>query len=475
MTRNPSRPTSSTLARPHRSKSTDNPTPPGLTLLCSAIALLFAIVEFDPPLPAWSRVSMVALALVAVATSMRPHVARWRGMAEDAVRDWAGSGDALALFDANPMPSLLVTAAGARIVAANPAALALYGFTSAQLRGRAIGDLLDAPHAGTAVPCSGLQLHRRLDGSTLHVELIVDRARWRDGEAWFVAVRDVTARLDFARELETSERRFREIFELNLGMVFIHDLDGRLLLVNAAMAQALGYRAEELEGRLLEDIVKPEQRVHLPTYLDRIREFGQDSGSGRIVDREGRQQVWEFRNRLCVNARGEDEVLCCAIDVSDRRSYERDLVETSRTDPLTGCYNRRYLEWFSARAHAETEWGCVVIDVDRFKLFNDTHGHAAGDRALVDTVQFLERVVREGDAVVRLGGDEFLILLRHCDDRELAAFAARLQRAHDQDAPVRLSFGMASRVAGETLERTIERADDALLRDRKRRRSGELA
>jgi diguanylate cyclase (GGDEF)-like protein/PAS domain S-box-containing protein len=235
------------------------------------------------------------------------------------------------------------------------------------------------------------------------------------------------------------------------------------------MAHALGYRADDLVGSRLEDIVEAAQRGNVATYLHRIREFGQDAGSGSVIDRAGREQVWEFRNRMYVNAKGEGEVLCCAIDVSDRRSYERDLVETSRTDPLTGCYNRRYLAWFSARALADAEWGCVVIDIDRFKRFNDMHGHAAGDRALVDTVQFLGRVVREGDAVVRLGGDEFLILLRHCDDRELTAFASRLQRAHDEHAPVRLSFGSASRVAGESLERTIERADDALLRERKRR------
>ena len=469
MTRNPTRPARATLAHSRPSNAVHNRTPAGLMLVCSALALLFAAVDFDPPLPSWPRPAMVVLALFAVVTSMHAHLARWRVTAKDAIRSWVGSGGDLALFDASPAASLLVAVDTARIVAANPAALALYGYPLAQLHGRSLGDLLGSPESSAPAPCSGLQRHRRVDGSRLDVELSVDRARWRDGDAWFVAVRDVTARIDFARELETSERRFREIFELNLGMVFIHDLHGRLKLVNGAMAQALGYRADELVGRSLDDLVGPDLHDNVATYLHRIREFGQDAGSGSVFDREGREQVWEFRNRLCSDAKGEGEVLCCAIDVSDRRSYERDLVETSRTDPLTGCYNRRYLAWFAARAHAEAEWGCVVIDVDRFKRFNDLHGHAAGDRALVDTVQFLEHVVREGDAVVRLGGDEFLILLRHCDDRELSAFAARLQRAHDENAPVRLSFGAASRVAGETLERTIERADDALLRERKRR------
>jgi diguanylate cyclase (GGDEF)-like protein/PAS domain S-box-containing protein len=456
-------------ARARSLQAEDGRTPALLMLLCGVLALLLGVVQFDPPVPAWARLAMVALAACASLSLARSRVTRWLARAGETIRAWAGDGRERALFDANPAPSILVAVASRRIVAANPAALALYGYPLEQLCGRGVGELRAQCGDDASAPHSGLQRHRRSDGSHVDVELTVDRARWRGGDAWFVAVRDVTARIDFARELEASERRFREIFELNHGMVFTHDLDGRLLLVNDAMAHALGYRPDDLVGSRLEDIVEAAQRGNVATYLHRIREFGQDAGSGSVIDRTGREQVWEFRNRMYVNAKGEGEVLCCAIDVSDRRSYERDLVETSRTDPLTGCYNRRYLAWFSARALADAEWGCVVIDIDRFKRFNDVHGHAAGDRALVDTVQFLGRVVREGDAVVRLGGDEFLILLRHCDDRELTAFASRLQRAHDEHAPVRLSFGSASRVAGESLERTIERADDALLRERKRR------
>lgn len=469
MNQNPPRHGLRTFARSRPVRAAEHKAPAWVPLLCSGLALLLAVVEFDPPVPLWSRLAMIALAVSASLALAHSRSTRKRDTLKDAIRSWVGSADALALFDANPTPSLLVAADTARIVAANPAAFALYGYPPKQLHGRLFSELGESRGSQASAPFSGLHRHRRHDGSNLHVELIVDRVHWQGNDAWFIAVHDVTARIALALDLEANERRFREIFESTLGMVFIHDMDGRLSLVNGAVANALGYRAEELVGRLLADLVPSDQRDYVTSYMQRIRDSGQDTGRGRIVARDGTEQVWEFRNRVCVDAQGKSEVLCCAIDISDRRNYELDLVETTRTDPLTGCYNRRYLDWFSARALADADWGCVVIDIDRFKRFNDLHGHAAGDRALVDTVQFLGHVVREGDAVVRLGGDEFLILLRHCDDRELAAFAARLQRAHDEHAPVRLSFGVASRVAGETLERTIERADDALLRERKRR------
>ena len=104
----------------------------------------------------------------------------------------------------------------------------------------------------------------------------------------------------------------------------------------------------------------------------------------------------------------------------------------SNTDFLTGLPNRRAFmqsaerELAQARRHG-VAMSLVLLDVDHFKQFNDRHGHAAGDQALVAVAETVRRAMRSGDLVARLGGEEFVLLLSHCDSRQGLAFAERLR------------------------------------------------
>jgi len=119
-----------------------------------------------------------------------------------------------------------------------------------------------------------------------------------------------------------------------------------------------------------------------------------------------------------------------------------------------------------------------MIDLDHFKRLNDQHGHQAGDEVLVNVAHFLLRETRARDAVVRLGGDEFLVLLVGEQADSTAAIAARLREPEHIPSPVPISLGFAVRRPGETLGRTIQRADKRLFevkaRERKERRGSSL-
>lgn len=263
--------------------------------------------------------------------------------------------------------------------------------------------------------------------------------------------------------------RVEDWFEETLAVMLLHDFNGRLVRVNPATAYALGRPAAELQGCFFSDFVPASQKPLFEGYLARVRSNGRDAGRGYITGRENGEYVWEYRSRVVRRASDESQVLVCAIDVSDRRRFERNLFESSRTDPLTGCYNRRYLEQVEGNAGPDDRWACVVLDLDRFKAFNDEHGHGAGDRALTATVDFLTRLVADGDAVVRLGGDEFLLLLPSSGKDGLTAFLTRLEHRRDTEAPIRFSFGSAIRKGEETLTQTIDRADAELISYRRRR------
>jgi diguanylate cyclase (GGDEF)-like protein len=194
-------------------------------------------------------------------------------------------------------------------------------------------------------------------------------------------------------------------------------------------------------------------------YLDRIKTRGGDSGLLPLVARDGTLRIWQYHNILDNDA-DEPYVLGHAQDITERRNYEQKLRELSTIDPLTRCHNRRYLDEHAARL-GDARWGCIVVDLDRFKQINDTYGHERGDQVLIGVAEFLRRHAPDNAIVVRLGGDEFLVLIDAASGGELVALADRL-RADAASAPIAFTLGCAVREAGETLEATLRRADAAL-------------
>jgi diguanylate cyclase (GGDEF)-like protein len=153
------------------------------------------------------------------------------------------------------------------------------------------------------------------------------------------------------------------------------------------------------------------------------------------------------------------------VDITQRKELQTQLLELSIRDPLTGCYNRRYLNTVTRQCEAQPkgEWGCIYLDIDHFKQYNDTNGHAEGDAVLVKMARFLMRHVRAEEAVVRVGGDEFLVVLCDSDDDQTEHVVARLRAAAPTSAPGPFSMGWAAREKGETFEETMVRADHRLL------------
>jgi diguanylate cyclase (GGDEF)-like protein len=165
------------------------------------------------------------------------------------------------------------------------------------------------------------------------------------------------------------------------------------------------------------------------------------------------------------------------IDITRRKELEDRLREQLTRDALTGCYNRRFLLDLEEeyRAGGEERWGCIFIDIDHFKIYNDRHGHASGDQVLQRMARFLMRQVRSDEPVIRLGGDEFLIVLAGENSTRTATVAERLRQQAERSAPVAFSLGWAMREGDETFEQTIERADRVLINVRVLFRSGDHA
>lgn len=296
----------------------------------------------------------------------------------------------------------------------------------------------------------------------------IGRLEMIDGQRKLVgAFQDVTLRRRAVQALETSERRFRKLFESSLGLICTHDAQGTILSANPASARSLGIELTDVLGHRLTERIRPQRQAQFHEYLERVFRDGSASGTLELIARDGSLRYWDYHN-VVDTEEGEPYVLGYAQDVTVQIAQARVLRDHSFRDPLTDCFNRRYLYELEARWQDRVV-GCVAVDLDHFKQVNDAHGHRRGDAVLVAFAEFLRRHAGSEGVVVRLGGDEFAVLLPDQDPASLEAWMARVRADGDQ-APIGFSKGAAIRAVGATLEQTLELADQALYRQRRRHR-----
>src|SRR2546423_6256808 len=153
--------------------------------------------------------------------------------------------------------------------------------------------------------------------------------------------------------LQESDHLYRLLVENSLGLMCVHDLDGVLLAINRAAAQSLGYRPEEGIGRSLREFLAPSVRHLFDAYLARIREHPTDSGLLRLVAKDGRERVWEYRNVRCDEPGSSPRVLGHALDITERIAAEHALKESEERFRLIAENARDMI------CLMDLEWRCV--------------------------------------------------------------------------------------------------------------------
>ncbi len=251
---------------------------------------------------------------------------------------------------------------------------------------------------------------------------------------------------------------------------------GLFELVNPAYCELYGYREEELLGRHFTLVVPEANRQTLSELHDRFIAGGADQEV--TAEWEVQCKGGEARHILANAARivdpgGAVRKVTYVVDITERKQMERRLDLLARCDELTGLLNRR-----AGLAHLEEEvarsqrYGVALsvaaCDLDHFKQVNDRHGHAAGDRVLREAAARMVQALRQQDQVIRMGGEEFLVVLP-CTALEDACLAMERLRLSLSALPIgelrqTLSVGVAELRQGETMAALLERADRALYR-----------
>jgi diguanylate cyclase (GGDEF)-like protein/PAS domain S-box-containing protein len=260
--------------------------------------------------------------------------------------------------------------------------------------------------------------------------------------------------------------------------IYVTDREGRILDCNPAFLEIFGVESiDELRRfRATDLLAEPTRReIEMDTLAreGNVRDFELE-----IVRPDGQHRtVLDTTYQVKDGETGDVFYHGILIDITRRKELEDQLREQLTRDALTGCYNRRYLLDLQDefRRRADTRWGCIYIDIDHFKQYNDKHGHASGDQVLRRMARFLMREVRAEEPVIRMGGDEYVIVFFGENAARTQIVATRLQHAAARAAPVAFSLGWAERSGLETFEETLERADHNLIGVRVLARSGDWA
>ena len=192
-----------------------------------------------------------------------------------------------------------------------------------------------------------------------------------------------------------------------------------------------------------------------------VRSQAQDLREFTMRRKDGTHFPAETHSTFILDATGRPHRMRTLVrDITARKELEARLEELSFRDPLTGCFNRRYLE--KRRGELEQEgshFACLLFDLTGFKAINDTYGHEQGDRILQAFAHFLLRLHRSGDILIRLGGDEFALFIGTATDEEGRVVTDRLIAATQNESPAACNFGVALRLPGEGLTEVMARAD----------------
>jgi diguanylate cyclase (GGDEF)-like protein/PAS domain S-box-containing protein len=291
---------------------------------------------------------------------------------------------------------------------------------------------------------------------------------------------DITPKMLLTQELEISTSRFRSVVDAAYDAIITIDQDLNITLFNRAAEYLFGYSQSEVIGQPINQLLPERFR---PRHSEYVHQFARSPVSSRQMNERGRIYGQHRDGSLLpveiaiskINVNGVLEFTAIIRDIADRVHLMDLLQKQAVTDELTGLPNRRaFTDTAENMFRSSQNVSIFILDIDHFKIVNDTHGHDAGDDALRALAEAGRASSRQFDIFARLGGEEFVAALPDTDLEQARLIAEKLRAAIEeqhfvyiwrtgQAIPFTVSIGVATRAPGEEEVGTVlKRADEAL-------------
>jgi diguanylate cyclase (GGDEF)-like protein/PAS domain S-box-containing protein len=246
------------------------------------------------------------------------------------------------------------------------------------------------------------------------------------------------------KNLQERELAYRQLYENHHQLLddlqsVVMELDSNFVIryLNRAWETMMGFPISDCIGQSLEAFLAQDDIAQFSLFKNKIRKALQNNRPCPEIEiclsNSHHQKLWaQLKISRSSNAKQQTNLTVCLDNVTERRESQEQLKYLAMHDSLTGLYNRHFFETTLAQLTADSvrnnrQHALVYLDLDHFKVINDTFGHQKGDDVLREMSHLLSKRIRGADILCRLGGDEFAILLRDIQSAEAQEFARSIQ------------------------------------------------
>ncbi len=387
-----------------------------------------------------------------------------------------------------------------RLTFFNDSICRIFGYTKEELMGMNYGQYIDKEESqrvyqeynkvyttGKRNDGFGWQITRK-DGTKRYVEgsiaLLKDSAGKRIGFRGIA--RDITDRKLMEDKLHQEEQRFRALIEHSSDIIVVADLTGTVTYINPAVEQVLGFKPEERIGYKGFELVHPNDFQFLVDSFNALISVASPrvvKGEIHLRHKNGTYRTLEAVGSNLITDDVVEGIIVNYRDITERkraedllRKSEQRYLELSIIDDLTQLYNSRH---FYAQLEKEMErsnrYGqpltLLLLDLDKFKIFNDTYGHVEGDCVLSRLGRVIKRCLRDSDSAYRYGGEEFTIILPMTTSKDGFVTAERIQNEFrkeifnplpGKEVVVTMSMGLSQYTRNEEMKEFVHRVDQLM-------------
>ena len=326
----------------------------------------------------------------------------------------------------------------------------------------------------------------RKDGAIRHLQVFRKEIIWNGEQQSQVIYNDITERKKIEKKLRDEEQRFRALAEQSSDIIVLVNPKGVITYENPAIERVLGFNAKDRIGSSLFNLVHPDDLKYFndtaSTALGDINAAVLKS-EVRLRHRDGSWHTFEVTGSTLVHDKVIEGGIINLRDITERklaeevlRKNEQKYLELSRIDDLTKLYNARHFyaelkKDIDRSNRYEHPLTLLMLDLDKFKVFNDTYGHLEGDYVLARLGQVIKRCLRETDSAYRYGGEEFMIILPMTTNEEGVVTAKRIQEEFRKEAfspvagqelYVTMSIGLAQYELKEEMRSFVRRVDQLM-------------
>lgn len=364
------------------------------------------------------------------------------------------------------------------LIEVNPALEAIMGFNADTAKYKTFSDLL--PHLSSvdlekirSVALTGKPVMLESYSYNCDKHLLINVYKPEENKL-FIILTDVTQKYHAEELLRRQKLSFEALFKNSSDAIVLFDQHHRITDINEKFTSLFGYTINEIRGREVDSVIAMGEK------LAEANSITNSLFDGHEVSLESVRYGSDGRPRD-VSIKGVPIILDNKIiggygiyaDISARKNAEKEILYMNYHDQLTGVYNRRFFEEELKRLDSERNLPISVImaDVNGLKLINDAFGHAAGDKLLQKTAEFIKKECREDEIIARLGGDEFVILLPKTSAEESEKIIRRIKANSSniqvQSMELSISFGCFTKSSkDQDINEILKNAEDKMYRDK---------